>query len=173
MPEPINNPTNTPTPAATPGPAPEQTFTQAEVDALIGKRLAKAMKGMPSEEELSAYRAWKESQQTEKDRMDTLTRERNESKSALASAQAELEQLKREKLLLNKGVPTDDVDYYAFKIGKLVTDSKDFEKAAEEYFKDKDPGQKVRVEMTAPLGGNGSIPTANDAMNALIRGARK
>lgn len=173
MPEPINNPTNTPTPAATPGPAPEQTFTQAEVDALIGERLAKAMKGMPSEEELSAYRAWKESQQTEKDRMDTLTRERNESKSALASAQAELEQLKREKLLLNKGVPTDDVDYYAFKIGKLVTDSKDFEKAAEEYFKDKDPGQKVRVEMTAPLGGNGSIPTANDAMNALIRGARK
>lgn len=173
MPEPINNPTNTPTPAATPGPAPEQTFTQAEGDALIGKRLAKAMKGMPSEEELSAYRAWKESQQTEKDRMDTLTRERNESKSALASAQAELEQLKREKLLLNKGVPTDDVDYYAFKIGKLVTDSKDFEKAAEEYFKDKDPGQKVRVEMTAPLGGNGSIPTANDAMNALIRGARK
>lgn len=173
MPEPINNPTNTPTPAATPGPAPEQTFTQAEVDALIGKRLAKAMKGMPSEEELSAYRAWKESQQTEKDRMNTLTRERNESKSALASAQAELEQLKREKLLLNKGVPTDDVDYYAFKIGKLVTDSKDFEKAAEEYFKDKDPGQKVRVEMTAPLGGNGSIPTANDAMNALIRGARK
>lgn len=173
MPEPINNQTNTPTPAATPGPAPEQTFTQAEVDALIGKRLAKAMKGMPSEEELSAYRAWKESQQTEKDRMDTLTRERNESKSALASAQAELEQLKREKLLLNKGVPTDDVDYYAFKIGKLVTDSKDFEKAAEEYFKDKDPGQKVRVEMTAPLGGNGSIPTANDAMNALIRGARK
>lgn len=173
MPEPINNPTPTPAPDHATGPAPEQTFTQAEVDALIGKRLAKAMKGMPSEEELSAYRAWKESQQTEKDRMDTLTRERNESKSALASAQAELEQLKREKLLLNKGVPTDDVDYYAFKIGKLVTDSKDFEKAAEEYFKDKDPGQKVRVEMTAPLGGNGSIPTANDAMNALIRGARK
>lgn len=173
MPDPINNPTPTPTPAPAPGPAPEQTFTQAEVDALIGKRLAKAMKGMPSEDELSAYRAWKESQQTEKDRMDTLSRERDEAKTALTSAQAELEQLKREKLLLNKGVPTEDVDYYAFKIGKLVTDSKDFEKAVEEYFKDNEPSQRVRVEMTAPLGAGGSAPTANDAMNALIRGARK
>lgn len=40
MSEPINNPTPTPVPA--PEPAPEKTFTQAEVDTLIGKRLAKA-----------------------------------------------------------------------------------------------------------------------------------
>ena len=51
MSEPINNPT--PTPAPAPEPTPEKTFTQAEVDAMIGKRLAKAMKGMPSEEELT------------------------------------------------------------------------------------------------------------------------
>lgn len=56
MSEPINNPT----PAPAPEPAPEKTFTQAEVDTLIGKRLAKAMKGMPSEEEMTAFRTWKE-----------------------------------------------------------------------------------------------------------------
>ena len=55
MSEPINNPT----PAPAPEPAPEKTFTQAEVDTLIGKRLAKAMKGMPSEEEMTAFRTWK------------------------------------------------------------------------------------------------------------------
>ena len=44
MSEPINNPT----PAPAPEPAPEKTFTQAEVDTLIGKRLAKAMKACPA-----------------------------------------------------------------------------------------------------------------------------
>lgn len=167
MPEPINNPN----PAPNPEPAPEKTFTQAEVDTLIGKRLAKAMKGVPSEEELSAYRAWKESQQTEKEKWDNLQRERDEGKTALTAAQMELDQLKREKFLLNKGISADDVDYYAFKIGKLVTDSKTFEQAAEDYLKE-NPAGKVRVDLTGKLGG-GSAPTANDTMNALIRGARK
>ena len=68
MSEPINNPT--PTPAPAPEPAPEKTFTQAEVDTLIGKRLAKAMKGMPSEDELTAFRTWKDGQDGEKERWD-------------------------------------------------------------------------------------------------------
>lgn len=73
MSEPINNPT----PAPAPEPAPEKTFTQAEVDAMIGKRLAKAMKGMPSEEELTAYRTWQTGQAGEKERWDKLTGERD------------------------------------------------------------------------------------------------
>ena len=56
----MSEPINTPTPAPAPEPTPEKTFTQAEVDAMIGKRLAKAMKGMPSEEELTAYRTWQD-----------------------------------------------------------------------------------------------------------------
>lgn len=167
MSEPINNPN----PDSTKEPASEKTFTQAEVDTLIGKRLAKAMKGMPSEEELSAYRVWKENQQTEKEKWDNLTKERDAGKAALTAAQAELEQLKREKMLLNKGVPADDVDYYTFKIGKLVSDGKTFEQAAEEFLKDSGPSH-VRIDMAAQLGG-GDKATANDTMNALIRGARK
>lgn len=167
MPDPINNQN----PAQEPEAQPEKTFTQAEVDTLIGKRLAKAMKGMPGEEELSAFRAWKQNQETENDSVTKLTRERDESKTALAAAQAELEQFKREKLLLSKGVPAEDVDYYAFKIGKLVTDKKTFEQAADDFLKE-NPAGKVRVDLTASLGG-GIAPTANDTMNALIRGARK
>ena len=41
MSEPINNPN--PNPAPVPEPSPAKTFTQEEVDAMIGKRLAKAM----------------------------------------------------------------------------------------------------------------------------------
>lgn len=168
MAEPINNPT----PVQEPDPAPEKTFTQAEVDNLIGKRLAKAMKGMPDEAELTAFRAWKENQQTEQDRVTTLTSERDTARTQLNAAQEEIEQYKREKLLLSKGVPANDVDYYAFKIGKLVTDSKTFEQATEDFFKENNAG-KVHVDLGAPLGGGSLNKTANEQMNALIRGALK
>ena len=162
-----------PTPALSPEATPEKTFTQAELDSIVGKRIAKAMKGMPGETELTEFRAWKGSQQTEKERWDALTRERDESKIALTAAQAELDQYKREKFLLDKGVPADDVDYYAFKIGKLVTDTTDFEAAAEQFLKDNPPAGTVQVDLSAPLGGGKPSPSENEMMNSLIRGARK
>lgn len=165
-------PNTNPTPALSPELTPEKTFTQAEVDTLIGRRLAKAMKGMPDEAELTAFRAWKENQQSEQDRVNTLTSERDTARTQLTAAQAEIEQYKREKLLLSKGVPANDVDYYAFKIGKMVTDSKTFEQAAEDFFKENTTG-KVHVDLGAPLGGSSLHKTANEQMNALIRGALK
>lgn len=180
MSEPINTSTPAQAPAPNPAPAPvqqqpapEKTFTQAELDAIVGRRVTKAMKGMPDESELSAFRAWKESQQTEKDRWDTLTKDRDTAKTELAAAQAEIEQYKREKILLGKGIKPDDVDYYAFKIGKMVSETVDFEKAAETYLKEHPPAGTVQVELSAPLGGGKPPMTANETMNSLIRGARK
>lgn len=177
MSEPINNQNPIPNPAPTPDPTPaapvEKTFTQAELDTIVGKKLAKAMKGMPGEEELTAFRAWKESQQTEREKQEKRDKELAESKIALTAAQAELEQYKREKLLLGKGVPADDVDYYAFKIGKLVTDTVDFEKAAESYLKEHPPAGTVQVDLSAPLGEGQPAKSENEMMNSLIRGARK
>lgn len=169
MSEPIENPV---VQEPTPGTGGEKTFTQAEVDALIGKRVAKAMKGMPNEEELAAFRTWKESQQTEQERWNTLTTERDNAKTSLAAAMAKIEQFEREKLLTAKGVPADDLDYYVFKIGKLVTDDKTFEQAAEEFLKQNAPNT-VRVDMAAQLASGKPTTNANDAMNALIRGALK
>lgn len=152
---------------------PEKTFTQADVDTLIQKRLDRERKKYPTEEELSAFRSWKETQQTDRDTITTLTSERDTARSDLADAKARLEQYEREKFLASKGVPTDDLDYFVFKIGKLVTDKKSFESAAEEFLKDNVPN-KVRIDMTAPLDrGKPAATTANDAMNALIRGAFK
>lgn len=172
MSEPINNVTNQ-NPAPAPEPAPEKTFTQAEVDSAVGKAIARVKKGIPGDDELKEFRAWKESQQTEKERWDTLTKERDESKAALSAAQSELEQYKREKFLLGKGVPTEDVDYYAFKIGKLVTDTTDFEKAAEQFLKEhtpQEPAGGVRVDLSAPLGGGKSTMTMSDYINQKLRG---
>lgn len=180
MSEPINNnqeleqnPAPSTDPAPVQQPAPERTFTQAELDAIVGRRVTKAMKGMPDEAELTAFRTWKESQQTEKERWDTLQRERDESKTALAEALAQVEQYEREKFLLCKGVKADDVDYYAFKIGKLVTDTTDFQKAADQYLKDHPPAGTVQVDFSAPLGGGQPAKSENETMNSLIRGARK
>lgn len=77
MAEPINNPV---VQDPTPGTGGEVTFTQAEVDALISKEkaraVAKATKGIPDEAELNAFRTWKENQQSERDKWERLTGER-------------------------------------------------------------------------------------------------
>lgn len=165
-------------PAAAPETGPEKTFTQAEVDSMIGKRLAKAMKGMPGEEELTAFRTWKESQQTEREKQEQRERELSESKTALTAAQTELEQLRRERFLIGKGVPAEDVDYYAFKIGKLVTDAVDFETAAERYLKDHAPkeqnetasGMRFMDTGAALGGGKPKTQSLNDYINDRLRG---
>lgn len=152
-------------------PAPEKTFTQAEVDAIIGKRLAKAMKGVPDEAELTAFRSWKESQQTDAQKMSTLTQERDKANKDLADALAKVEQYEHERFLLSKGVAPEDVDYYAFKASQMVSDKKTFEQAATEFIAQRAP--KTKVDFGGSLQGQTAQKTPNDAMNALIRGARK
>jgi len=157
----------------TPGGQEEKTFTQAEVDSIVARRLAKAQKGMPDEAELAAFRTWKDSQQTEQQRMTALTTERDTAKTELAAALAKVQQYEREKVLLAKGVNAEDVDYYVFKAAQLVTDTKTFEQAADEIIKARQPQNKVVVNLGGSLQGGAAPKTGNDAMNALIRGARK
>lgn len=145
----------------------EKTFTQAELDTIVARRLAKAQKGMPSDEELSAFRAWKESQQTEQQRWEALTKERDEMKNNLTEALGKVEQYERERLLLSKGVPAEDVDYYAYKAGKLVTDTKTFEQAADEVIasrKPQDGKESVRIDFGAPLNGGAPTMTVDEIM---------
>ena len=148
----------------------EKTFTQADVDALIQKRLDRERKKYPSEDELSAYRSWKESQQAEQERWNALTKERNESRAALSAAQAELEQLKHEKYVLSKGLSGEEAEFIAFKAGKMVNDKTTFEQAVDALTADR---KKTTFDWTAPVGEGSKKQGANDAMNALIRGAFK
>lgn len=162
MSENINNTANPPeTPAA-------KTFTQEEVDTIIGKRLAKAMKGIPSEEEMSAYRAWKNSQQAAQ--QEKRDKELADSKTALSAAQAELEQLRRERYVLSKGLTGEDAEFVIFKAQKLVDDKTTFAQAVDQLTAKR---TETRFDWTAPAGTGQETGKTNAAMNALIRGAFK
>ena len=168
MSEPINSPT--PTPASAPEPTPEKTFTQAEVDAMIGKRLAKAMKGMPSEDELTAFHTWKDGQAGERARWDKLSGERDTLAGKLTAAETERDQLKRDLYVLKKGLTGDEAEFIAFKAGKMVDDKKTFEQAVDELTAERKQTQTT-FDWTAPVGRGQKKET--DIMNALIRGALK
>ena len=89
----------------------------------------------------------------------------------LEEARSRLTQLERERELLRQGVPEEDLDYYVFRIGKLVTDEKDFRTAAGEYLKQNRIKHGAGLSTGASLMGRASRPqTVNDVMNKLLRG---
>lgn len=147
-----------------------KTFTQADVDKLIQSRLERERKKYPSEEEIAAYRTWKDGQQTEQDRQAKRDKELADSKSALTAAQAEIEQMKRDKYVLSKGLTGDDAEFVAFKALKMVDDKTTFEQAVDKLTENR---QKVTFDWTAPAGGGEKKSETNAAMNSLIRSALK
>lgn len=133
----------------------EKKFTQAELDAVIGKRLAEE-RAKTGSEEISKITAAKDA--AEKNYQETL---------------AKLERMRHERLLMSFGVPADDVDYYDFKISQLVSKEKNYETAAKEFLKEKPVKPNVRFDTGAGFGG-AKEPTTSSVMNDLIRsGARR
>lgn len=150
-----NNPITEPT---------ERTFTQAQLDAIVAREKAKATKGMFSADDMAA----------KDESINTITGERDTARADLKKVQEELDSYKQKQVLHKYGVPEDDEDYYAFKIQKLVTDKKTFDKAAEEFFKDNKPSGARFVSTGGSVSGNNTgAKTTNDTMNELIRNARK
>ena len=148
----------------------EKTFTQADVDKMIQARLDRERRKYPSEDEMTAYRTWKDSQQTEQERQAKREKEFSDNKSALTAAQAEVQQLKREKYVLSKGLTGEEAEFIAFKALRMMDDKTTFEQAVDKLTENR---QKVKFDWTAPVGG-GDKPNANNAaMNNLIRGALK
>lgn len=148
----------------------EKTFTQADVDKMIQARLDRERRKYPSEDEMTAYRTWKDSQQTEQERQAKREKEFADNKSALTAAQAEVQQLKREKYVLSKGLTGEEAEFIAFKALRMMDDKTTFEQAVDKLTENR---QKVKFDWTAPVGG-GDKPNANNAaMNKLIRGALK
>ncbi len=141
-----------------------RTFTQEQLDAIIARERSKATKGWFSAEQMAA-----------KDTsISSLTTERDNARNELATTRAELDALKNEKFLAGKGVPSEMLEFYAFKIGKLVTDKKTFEQAAEEYLKDNPPAGTVRMSTGGGVNnGGGTQPQKpNEIMNAIFRSAK-
>ena len=82
-------------------------------------------------------------------------------------------QLERERALLAQGVSEEDLDYYVFKIGKLVTGEKDFDTAAKEFLKQQAAARRASAPRStgASLAGQALKPrSTNDTMNRILRG---
>ena len=160
---------NTPAPATPPAQQTTvqsnlRTFTQEQLDAIIARERSKAVKGMFTAEQMAA----KDTSIT------TLTTERDNANADKAKLQEQLDGLLHEKFLIGKGVPADMVDFYAYKIGKIVDDKTTFEQAAEQYIKDNPPTAPVRMSTGGGVGGGTKTqPNENETMNAIIRGASK
>lgn len=148
----------------------ENTFSQADVDRMIAARLERERKKYPTDEELTAYRTWAESRQTEQERQNKRDKELADSKTALTAAQNELEQLKRDKYVLSKGLTGEDAEFITFKAAKMVDDKTTFEQAVDQLTENR---QRVKFDWTAPAGTGTKEETVNAAMNSLIRGAIK
>lgn len=144
----------------------EKTFTQADVDALIQKRLERERKKFPNDEEMTAYRTWKDNQQTEQERWNKLQGERDTLSGKLTAAEGERDNLKRELYVLKKGLSGDEAEFIAFKAGKMVDDNTTFEQAVDALTAER---RKTTFDWTAPVG-DGQKTQSNE-MNALIRGA--
>lgn len=104
----------------------EKTFTQAELDEIVEKRLAKLKKGIPSKEEIQQFNQWKESQKTEAEK--NAEKEKENQKIL-----TERDNLKRENLLLRKNVKLEDIDYVLFKVSKQEGE---FEENLEQFLTD-------------------------------------
>lgn len=141
-----------------------RTYTQEQLDAIIDRAQKRATKGLFTPEQMQA----KDST------IATLTGERDAANADKAALQAELDELKHEKFLAGKGVPAEMREFYAYKIGKLVTEGKNFEQAAEEYLKDNPPAGSVRMSTGGGVSGTGGgkPQSSNEKMNAIFRSAK-
>jgi len=151
----------------------EKTFTQADVDAIVSKRLGEERRKYPSEDEMTEFRSWRDARNNDSEALKNVTAERDTANQRLSEATKEVSKLKHERYLLGKGVSESDLDYYDFKISQSVTDGTTYEQAAEAFLKERPAQQSsVKVDMSAGLAG-GTTRTTSGMMNDLIRKAAK
>lgn len=164
-----------------------RTFTQEEVNAIMakekgqGERSVLKMFGLKDKDEAQEFaqkiKLWQESQQSEADKIKALQSEKEGIETSYKQAVSELNGLKAEKYLLSQGVSSADTEFVAFKVGKLINEDTDFEKAVEA-FKKENPRffvkeqDGVRVDFGASH--QGTPPSgASGTMNSILRKAKR
>ncbi|MDL2293203.1 hypothetical protein LJC60_01075 [Ruminococcaceae bacterium OttesenSCG-928-D13] len=126
---------------------------KAEAQKMADAIVAKKMKGMPSKEDLAAFKEWKESQKTpEQKESEEVQRLRQEAQEAAAKVMA----YERKDSVIGSGVSPTYADFVAFEVGKLVTDDTDFAAALAGYVKANPQfkGQPAPQRTQLPHGGS-------------------
>lgn len=150
----------------------EKTFTQAEVDALISKRLDRERKKFPTDDEIGKYREWLKNQETEQDTIQRLTQELDDAKGELVNTQLKLQKAANQRYIESKGFTGEDAEFVLWKATKAVNETTTFEQAVDEIAAARKAKQQT-FDWGASVSGAKSQPTGHDAMNALIRSAFK
>lgn len=99
---------------------------KAEAQKIADAMVAKKMKGMPSKEELKAFKEWQESQKT-------AEQKQAEKDAEYQKTLNELNILKQTNAVLEAGVNKEDTDYVVFKVSKMEGE---FEENLAKFLKD-------------------------------------
>ena len=89
----------------------EKTFTQKDFEETLQKELARKTKNLPSDEDLKAFKEWKEAQKTEQEKYNELQSKYTE----LENKNKESEQLIA---VLKSNVLEDHIDFVRFEVAK-------------------------------------------------------
>lgn len=133
---------------------------KAEAQKIADAMLAKKMKGMPSKEELKAFKDWQESQKT-------AEQKQAEKDAKYQKTLNELNTLKQTNAVLSAGVNKDDADYVIFKVGKMEGE---FEENLAKFLKDnpKYLKQELETEQKATGAPVRTISSKNDGVLGIL-----
>ena len=131
---------------------------KAEAQKIADAMVAKKMKGMPSKEELKAFKEWQESQKT-------AEQKQAEKDAEYQKTLNELNTLKQTNAILEAGVNKDDTDYVLFKVGKMEGE---FEENLAKFLKDNPKYLKQKLETTEPKATGAPVRTISSKNDGVL-----
>ena len=131
---------------------------KAEAQKIADAMVAKKMKGMPSKEELKAFKDWQESQKT-------AEQKQAEKDAEYQKTLNELNTLKQTNAVLSAGVNRDDADYVLFKVSKMEGE---FEENLAKFLKDNPKYLKQELEQTEPKATGAPVRTISSKNDGVL-----
>ena len=131
---------------------------KAEAQKIADAMVAKKMKGMPSKEELKAFKDWQESQKT-------AEQKQAEKDAEYQKTLNELNTLKQTNAVLSAGVNKDDADYVLFKVSKMEGE---FDENLAKFLKDNPKYLKQELEQTEPKATGAPVRTISSKNDGVL-----
>ena len=131
---------------------------KAEAQKIADAMVAKKMKGMPSKEELKAFKDWQESQKT-------AEQKQAEKDAEYRKTLDELNTLKQTNAVLSAGVNKDDADYVLFKVSKMEGE---FDENLAKFLKDNPKYLKQELETTEPKATGAPVRTISSRNDGVL-----
>lgn len=131
---------------------------KAEAQKIADAMLAKKMKGMPSKEELKAFKEWQESQKT-------AEQKQAEKEAEYKKTLNELNTLKQTNAVLEAGVSKDDADYVLFKVSKMEGE---FDENLAKFLKDNPKYLEKELTPTEPKATGTSVKSISSKNDGVL-----